>query len=436
VAKDIVVNVRDLSKVYKIYRRPLDMLLEVIGGRKLHQDFWALQDISFDVEEGEIFGIIGRNGAGKSTLLKILSGTLDKTAGEVSIAGKISAILELGTGFHPEYSGRENIHLGGLCLGMSREEIDKKIDDIIDFSELAQFIDQPLKTYSSGMQGRLAFSVAMSVDPDVLIIDEALATGDILFQEKCFRRIKEICGKGKAVLMVTHSLHHIYEVCTKCMLLHNSMLIECGEPRDVGEQYEKLLAEQRNAGSTLGTEIAAEEAVGSRPTSTDKNYKGANDNSTTDSYTIDNKEGYRANILSINILNINDVNVTTLIYGHRYKIVMDVIFYDNIKCVNIGFQIQKETGLVVIGDTTYENQYNISGKRGGTVKVIFEFICRLAMGTYLIRGGITEIHADGNFSICHLIRSHQLLSVQGKRLNGLVDPLCDITIMHNSERDF
>ena len=427
--EDIVISVRDLSKVYKIYQRPLDTLFEVISGRKLHQDFWALQDISFDVAEGEILGIIGRNGAGKSTLLKILSGTLDKTAGEVSIAGKISAILELGTGFHPEYSGRENIYLGGLCLGMSREEIDKKIDDIIDFSELAQFIEQPLKTYSTGMQGRLAFSVAMSVDPDVLIIDEALATGDILFQEKCFRRIQEICRKGKAVLLVTHSLHHIYEVCTKCILLHNSMVVEYGEPRKVGERYERLLAEQRHAGSPLGQGIIEEKTIGLQATSTDKEYQCNTKKLTTDSYPIKNKEASRAKILSMNALNMNYVDVTTLIYGRKYRIVMTIIFFDSVPSVNVGFQLQKETGLVVIGDTTYENKYYISGKPGKTVTVVFEFICRLAMGTYLLRGGITEIHPDGSYSICHLMRSHQLLSVEGKRLNGLVDPLCSISVM-------
>jgi lipopolysaccharide transport system ATP-binding protein len=432
VAEDIVVSVRDLSKIYKIYHRPLDMLLEVITGRKLHQDFWALQDVSFDVAEGEILGIIGRNGAGKSTLLKILSGTLDKTAGEVSIAGKISAILELGTGFHPEYSGRENIYLGGLCLGMSREEIDKKIDDIIDFSELAQFIEQPLKTYSSGMQGRLAFSVAMSVDPDILIIDEALATGDILFQEKCFRRIQEICRKGKAVLLVTHSLHHIYEVCTKCMLLHNSMLIEYGEPRKVGDRYERLLAAEREETiraetSQLSTqrdpdtaEVASktEQAPGGhRIIYSEKKEKG---------------DGRRARVISLQVLNANNVSVTSLIIGQKYKVVAKVSFFEDMPSVNIGFRVQKETGLVLIGDTTYENGNLVSVKRGETVTAVFEFVCRIGAGSYFLGGGVTEILPDGSYSVCHMVRGNVLLQVDGKRLNALVDPACEISITKNA----
>lgn len=432
-AEDIVVSVRDLSKVYKIYQRPLDMLFEVISGRKLHQDFWALQDISFDVAEGEILGIIGRNGAGKSTLLKILSGTLDKTAGEVSIAGKISAILELGTGFHPEYSGRENIYLGGLCLGMSREEIDKKIDDIIAFSELAHFIEQPLKTYSSGMQGRLAFSVAMSVDPDVLIIDEALATGDILFQEKCFRRIKEICGKGKAVILVTHSLHHLYEVCTKGMLLHNSIRIEYGEPRKVGERYERLLATERdearrasrsllNAQHDLKTaELAVREehAVdGDQGTLSEKKNTG---------------DGQRAKVISLQVLNANNVSVTSLIIGHKYKVEVKVAFFEDMPSVNIGFRMQKETGLVLIGDTTYENRNLISVKRGETVTAVFEFVCRIGAGSYFLGGGVTEILQDGSYSVCHMVRGEVLLQVDGKRLNALVDPVCEISVTKNAE---
>jgi ABC-type polysaccharide/polyol phosphate transport system ATPase subunit len=212
-----------------------------LSGRRHHTDFQALTDINVDVPAGTVVGIMGRNGAGKSTLLRIVAGTLDATSGRVDVAGKISAILELGTGFHPDYTGRENVFLGGLCLGLKRNEIGRRFDEIVDFAELGDVIDRPFRTYSSGMQARLTFAVATSVDADVMIIDEALAVGDARFQLKSFDRVRRFRQQGKSILLVSHDINQIVSVCDRALLLEAGRVIADGNPSEVGNQYHELL---------------------------------------------------------------------------------------------------------------------------------------------------------------------------------------------------
>jgi ABC-type polysaccharide/polyol phosphate transport system ATPase subunit len=235
------ISVKDVSKSYRLYRRPADMLAEALTGRQRHTEFRALEGITFDISPGTVLGLVGRNGAGKSTLLRIIAGTLPATSGSVSREGRVAAILELGTGFHPDYTGRENVQLGALCLGLSRAEIEQRFDDIVAFSELEDFIDQPFSTYSTGMQARLTFAVATCVDPDILIIDEALSVGDARFQLKSFDRIRDFRRRGKSILLVSHSINQIVSICDRAILIERGRMYADGDPNRIGHLYHELL---------------------------------------------------------------------------------------------------------------------------------------------------------------------------------------------------
>jgi ABC-type polysaccharide/polyol phosphate transport system ATPase subunit len=232
--------VRKVGKTYKLYARPIDRLYELISGQPRHTDRHSLQDVSLDVHHGEVVGIIGANGAGKSTLLKIIASRLEPTSGSVAIDGSVVAILELGTGFHPDFTGRENVYLGGLCLGLTREQIRSKMQDIIAFSELEDVIDTPFRTYSTGMQARLTFATAVAVETDILIIDEALSVGDNRFQMKSFNKIRRFKEAGKTILLVTHSMSSVTTFCDRAVLLHRGEVVADGEPTWVTNVYHNL----------------------------------------------------------------------------------------------------------------------------------------------------------------------------------------------------
>jgi lipopolysaccharide transport system ATP-binding protein len=235
---DIVIKATNLSKIYKLYNKPKDLLVEFLTGKKKHTEIHALKDLNFEIKKGEVVGVIGSNGAGKSTLLKILTGTLNKSSGNLEVNGKISAILELGTGFHPEYTGRENIIMGAMCLGMSKEKALSKVDSIIEFSELGDVIDNQFHTYSSGMQARLTFSTAISVEPELFIVDEALAAGDAYFVQKCTSKIKSICDSGATVLFVSHSTYQVISLCERAIWIEDGKIIDIGNSKDVCRRYE------------------------------------------------------------------------------------------------------------------------------------------------------------------------------------------------------
>jgi lipopolysaccharide transport system ATP-binding protein len=236
-----VIRARALRKAYRVYAHAIDPFVEMIRRVSRHTERVALESVDLELKRGEIVGILGRNGAGKSTLLKIIAGTLERSSGELEVNGRITAILELGTGFHPDYTGRENIFMGGLCLGMTKAEIESKLDSIIEFSELWEVIDQPFKTYSTGMQARLTFATAISVDPEILIVDEALSVGDARFQMKCFGWIQRLKQKNATILLVSHDTNTITTFCDRALILEKGRVFAKGEAKPITVIYHNLL---------------------------------------------------------------------------------------------------------------------------------------------------------------------------------------------------
>ncbi len=239
---EIAIKVENLSKIYKLYDQPVDRLKESINPfrKNYHKDFYALKDISLEVKKGETLGIVGKNGSGKSTLLKIITGVLSPSSGKVTVNGKVSALLELGAGFNPELTGIENVYLNGTLMGYTREEMEQRLDDIFSFADIGDFVYQPVKTYSSGMFVRLAFAVAINVDPDILIIDEALSVGDMRFQQKCLRKIEEF-KKRKTILFVSHSVSLINSFCDRVLWVNEGLIIRSGNPYEISKEYQAFM---------------------------------------------------------------------------------------------------------------------------------------------------------------------------------------------------
>ncbi len=240
------IQVEDVSKVYRLYEKPIDRLKESLSltHRSYHRDFFALSNLSFQVKKGETVGIIGTNGSGKSTILKIITGVLTPTTGQVRVSGVISALLELGAGFNMDYTGIENVYMNGTMMGFTRAQMDDKLPDILEFADIGDFVHQPVKTYSSGMFVRLAFALAINVEPEILIVDEALSVGDVFFQSKCYRRMEEIRKNGTTILMVTHDMGSVIKYCDRVILLNKGHYIAEGEPGRMVDLYKKILANQ------------------------------------------------------------------------------------------------------------------------------------------------------------------------------------------------
>jgi len=411
-ATDCAVRVEALGKCFHMYRRPLDRLLQGFVGadRPLYREFWALRDIDFSVARGETLGIVGRNGSGKSTLLQIICGTLRPTVGSVTVQGRIAALLELGAGFNPEFSGRDNVMLNGSVLGLARSEIEARFDDIAAFADIGDFMEQPVKSYSSGMYIRLAFAVATSVEPDVLIVDEALSVGDEAFQRKCFARIQRIRDAGGTVLFVSHSAGTVTQMCTRALLLDRGEALLLGSARQVVSRYHKLLYAPADRVEAIRQEIretapaedagAALVAAAAVPAVADDAYfeEGLVPKSTLryaargahiEDARVETLDGRRVNVLCTNGE-----------YFYRYRVRFDEAAW-RVRC---GMLIKTISGLELGGGVTATTANAVeSVDAGATLEVRFRFRCLLMPGTYFLNAGVLGVLGEGEEYLDRLI---------------------------------
>ena len=388
----IAISVKNLTKIYKLYDKPIDRLKETLSitKKKYHREHYALRDISFDVKKGESVGIIGTIGSGKSTILKIITGVLNQTSGELKVKGKISALLELGAGFNLEYTGMENIYLNGTMMGYTKEEIEKKLDNIINFADIGEFINQPVKTYSSGMFVRLAFAVAINIDPEILIVDEALSVGDVFFQAKCYKKFQEFRDMGKTIIFVSHDLKSVSKYCDKVILLNKGIFIEEGNPKKVIDTYKKILVNQFD--KEIKNEKEKEKNVESKVLWKSKMNLNSN------KLEYGNKD---AEIIDFGILDENNILTNTVNKNESFRIKMKVRFNKKIQEPIFAFTIKDIKGNEITGtNTMIEEVYFKNPERNDVVEVEFEQIMNLQGGEYLLSLGCTGFK-DGDFTVYH-----------------------------------
>jgi len=405
---NVALRVDGVSKCFHLYSHPKDRLKQAIVPplRRLmgapagnyYTDFWALRGVSFELGRGETIGIVGRNGSGKSTLLQIICGTLFPTGGTVETYGRVAALLELGSGFNPEFSGRDNVYLNAALLGLTKEETDAKYDAIVDFAGIGEFIDQPVKSYSSGMVVRLGFAVQAQIDPDILIVDEALAVGDAKFQAKCFERLRVLKEQGTSILLVTHSSEQIVTHCTQALLLDRGEVLEIGQPRHVVNRYLDVLfgRERVISAGDLPAAITAsspEDDAGARLShSEDVFATRANHNS----------HEYRwgdgtAQILDFHLSADGEDYPLLIRSGAKIRLSISVLFMQRLISPILGLTLKTKEGVTVYGansETLDVDGFRDMGEEGSVAIVEMEFSCALAGGDYFISLGIATRHGD------------------------------------------
>ena len=439
-SSDLAIRVSGVSKCYNIYESPMHRLVQsfypraarVIGSvgaqrlagqlreRRHYKEFWALRGIDFQVRRGETIVVVGKNGSGKSTLLQMIAGTLAPTAGDIEVHGRVAALLELGSGFNPDFTGIENIRLNAAVLGLSAAELDQRMDAILAFADIGDFVNRPVKTYSSGMVVRLAFAVQAQVDPDVLIVDEALSVGDAKFQSKCFARLDTLKEAGTSILFVSHSTEQIVSHCDRAILLHEGLMHQEGQPKDVVHTYLDLLfGKARRA-------IARDEAAaGTAPGEADADADGVLVSGGFETRPNYNPYEYRwgdgtVRIEDFRMQSSHAWDPSTVEPGDRLKLMLRVRFEEAIPRPIFGLTVKTKDGVTVFGTNSELIEYDVDrlGGRGTTADVSFEFDCRLGPGDYFLsvgvasHNGVEVVPHDRRYDSIHL-------NVNGKGFFGL-----------------
>ena len=433
------IRIKNVSKVYKLYNRNRDRLRDALGltRKQLYHEHHALSNVNFDIEKGECVGIIGTNGAGKSTILKIITGVLNPTDGEIEVDGRISALLELGAGFNSEYTGIENVYLNGTMMGYSKEEIDAKLGGILEFADIGDFVYQPVKTYSSGMFVRLAFAVAINIDPEILVVDEALSVGDVFFQSKCYHKFEEFKNQGKTILFVSHDLSSISKYCDRVILLNKGTKLAEGTPKEMIDLYKKILSGSDEDKEEVFAEYMDEKLSDELP---EKKKDGRF--SICDAvegcdwkkhFTINpnvNEYGnHRADIIDFCIEDEDGRLNNNIIKGSRFKIRTKVRFNETIKDPILTLTFKTIRGVDVTGtNTMIEKRFIEKAETGDIYVVTYEQQMDLQGGEYLISMSCTGFD-NGNLIAYH--RCYDLVSltvISDKNTVGFYDMNSDVTI--------
>lgn len=390
-----VISVKNVTKTYRLYDSHTDRVKEAFHPlrRKYHRPFNALEDISFDVKKGKPLGIIGRNGSGKSTLLQVLCGILQPTSGSVEVGGRISALLELGAGFNPEFTGRENVYINGAILGLKKDEIDARFDSIARFADIGDFIDQPVKTYSSGMYVRLAFAIAINVEPDILVVDEALAVGDIYFQHKCMHRMRELLKGGTTVVFVTHDMTAVKSLCSEAILLQGGMIAARGTAEEIVEEYcRRVIVEEEGTVPVMGGESSA-------------THDPAEGSFRRNEAFISRVRDMRSGSGEVRIQNVeflNDRGEAALQCGFDDPVIIrvHVEFFTDCDRTNIGFLVRDRNGIEVVGTNLFVEGAALEGRKAGdTLAVDFRFRNILRHGSYSVACAAGMSDDSGRYNV-------------------------------------
>lgn len=386
-----MIKADSISKKFKLYRSPADRLKEIVTRKKYHTHFQALNNISFEVADGETLGIIGQNGAGKSTLLKILTGILLPDSGAIYIDGRITGLLELGTGFNYEMTGLENIYMNGTLLGISKEEIDKKREAIIDFAELGEFIYESIKTYSSGMVMRLAFSIAIHADPKCFVVDEALSVGDAYFQQKCMSKIKAFRNKGGSIIFVSHDMNAVKMLCDKAILLNQGVIIEHGDPETVVNSYNFLISKLSDKENKMTT------------VDKDKHSYGT----------------FEAKINKVTIIGENSKS-NIISSGEIALITVEIELYKDIEDATVGILIRDKYGQDIFGTNTYHHKLGLNLEKHKAYRCLFKMKMDIGCGKYTVTAALhsKDTHIEDCFHWIDKVATFEIAGNYDKYFTG------------------